>query len=581
MEQEKTTTYCMSSSTTTPPFTAGSTSSQEEESYHKSSIIKKTIQVGSSTLLSRLLGLVREILMVNFLGAGALSDAFVTAYKIPNSLRKIFAEGALSAAFIPTLIAVSKKKGRHDVNSLMTLTFLVFEGILLGLCTIIFIYADAVVKLIAPGWFLSNTTIAISDSASSLTHLMAWIAPAWYSTTCIPQAEHAIVFVKILIPFIIFISSSALLAGALQTVNHFFVPALCTVLFNVVFITGILTCLWLGLSVNALCYFILLGGFLQFLLHLATYIKFNFNFAHINRSAGHYFKQVVFKFIPCLFSMSINEINLFVSTSFASYLPQGSISLIYYANRFMGIPLGVFSTAFSTILLPYFSRIHIDAPHRLGFYLYESAKVIFWVTISSSLIMIFLSEKVFHTIFLSKKFSLDQVAEAHYILIAFLGGLFFFSLNKIMLNMYYSRQNTLVPTLISLLSAACNYYMSRSLLAHLGATGLALAVVGAGILQSVLLALFLYRLPHFTFHLKEFVQFALRAFMQIGLIFISFVVIYKAITLGITTACTPPVANFLLYKIGFWFWVGPLCLAVGCALIKTRKFFGIHLYFLD
>jgi putative peptidoglycan lipid II flippase len=579
MKQEKATTYRMSSSTMTTASTTGTAPQKDEESYHKSSIIKKTIQVGSSTLLSRLLGLVREILMVNFLGAGALSDAFVTAYKIPNSLRKIFADGALSAAFIPTLIAISKKNGRHDVNSLITLTFLVFEGILLGLCTIIFLYADMVIKLIAPGWFLNNTTV-LADS-SSLNRLIAWVAPAWYSTTCISQAEHAIIYVKILIPFILCISSSALLAGALQTVNHFFVPALCSVLFNVVFIAGILTCLWLGLSVNALCYFILLGGFLQFLFHLATYIKFNFNFARINQSSWHYFKQVVFKFIPCLFSMSINEINLFVSTSFASYLPQGSISLIYYANRFMGIPLGCFSTAFSTILLPYFSRIHIDAPHRLGFYLYESAKVIFWVTISSSIIMIFLSEKIFHTIFLSKKFSLEQVAQAHYILIAFLAGLFFFSLNKIMLNMYYSRQNTLVPTLISLLSAACNYYMSRSLLSHLGATGLALAIVGAGILQSVLLALFLYRIPHFTLHLKEFMHFALQASMQIGLIFTSFVVVYKTITHIIITACTEPTANFLLYKIGFWFWVGPLCLSAGYALIKTRKLFNIPLYFLD
>lgn len=548
-----------------------------EEQQQKSTIVKKTIQVGGSTLLSRLLGLAREILMVNFLGAGIVSDAFFTAYKIPNSLRKVFAEGALSAAFVPTFVAVAKKDAR-DVNSLMTLSFLIFEGILISLCALIFFCADWVIKLIAPGWF-SGSVVLPSDSY--ITQCIKSFAPAWYSTIAAPQAELAVMYLRILISFIVFLSSSALLAGALQAVNHFFIPALCSALLNVVFIGGIAICMWKGLSVNALCYFIIFGGLLQFLLHLGTYFRFNFSFAGITERSWGYFKQIVFKFIPCLFSMSINEINLFVSTSLASYLPSGSITLIYYANRFMGIPLGVFSTAFSTILLPYFSRINIDAPHRLGFYLYESAKVIFWVTISSMVVMIFLSEKIFHTMFLSNKFSLEQVTQAHYILITFLCGLFFFSLNKIMLNIYYSRQDTVTPTIVSLLSAFVNYCASSLLLPIFGASGLALAIVIASVVQSVLFAVFLYRIPSFTFHIKEFFQFVMQAVMQIGIIFTFFVVIYNTMMYGISRSCAEHVANFLLFKIGFWLWAGPLCLVMVGVLIKTRKLFKIDLYFLD
>lgn len=547
-----------------------------EEHAQKSSIVKKTIQVGGSTLLSRLLGLAREILMVKFLGAGIISDAFFTAYKIPNSLRKIFAEGALSAAFIPMLVALSKKKDNCAINSLMTISFLIFEGILLGVCALIFFNAETVIRIIAPGWFSGSI---IPDS--QLAHTIAYFAPAWYSTVASSQVAYAAACLKIVISFIIFLSSSALLAGALQTAHHFFVPALCSVLLNIVFISGIAICMWLKLSVNALCYFIIFGGLLQFLLHIGTYFRFNFSFARINKTAWTHFKQVMFTFIPCLFSMSINEINLFVSTSLASYLPHGSMSLIYYANRFMGIPLGVFSTAFSTILLPYFSRIHIEAPQRLGFYLYESAKVIFWVTVSSMTVMMFLSEKIFQTMFLSDRFTAHHVAQASYILIAFLSGLFFFSLNKIMLNIFYSRQDKVTPSLVSLLSALFNYSMSSMLLPLYGATGLALAIVSSSILQTVLFAISLYRIPHFTFYAREFLQFASRAGVQIASLSGIFVVAYYVATWSIVWLCPSSAIDFMLYKIGFWLWAGPLCLVMGIALVKTRKIFRVNLYFLD
>src|SRR5258708_10735980 len=158
-------------------------------------ILKKTIQVGSSTLLSRFFGIVREILMVRYLGAGGLSDAFLTAYKFPNSLRKIFAEGALSAAFIPTVVQTLKHGDKNAIAGLMSLAFLVFEGTVLALCALIMKHAEQVIGFIAPGF---------SEQ----------------------QIIQTIPMVHILMPFIFFISSSALLAGALQAVGHFFIPAI-------------------------------------------------------------------------------------------------------------------------------------------------------------------------------------------------------------------------------------------------------------------------------------------------------------------------------------------------------------------
>src|SRR5262249_12926141 len=148
-----------------------------------------------------------------------------------------------------------------------------------------------------------------------------------------------------------------------------------------VFIIGLVCCAAFKLSPFVLCFFILLGSFLQLVLHLAAYFSYGFSFDGVTAKTWGYFKEVWKKFLPCLFSMSIMEIYLFINTSLSSYLPTGSISLIYYANRFMQIPLGVFATAFSTILLPHFSHIGQHAPKRLGFYLLESTKLIIFIVI--------------------------------------------------------------------------------------------------------------------------------------------------------------------------------------------------------
>ena len=120
------------------------------------SIIKKTIQVGGSTLISRFLGIVREVLKIRYFGANfIISDAFIIAFKIPNTLRKVFAEGAMSAAFIPTLVSIEKKENWHEVNKLMSLMFLVFQGILLLLCCLIFWKAKFIIHLMVPGYGLN------------------------------------------------------------------------------------------------------------------------------------------------------------------------------------------------------------------------------------------------------------------------------------------------------------------------------------------------------------------------------------------------------------------------------------------
>ena len=515
----------------------------------KKTIIKKTIQVGSSTLISRFFGIIRELLMVRYLGAGIASDAFLTAFKVPNSLRKIFAEGALSAAFVPSFVT-SLKHNKKAADSLMSLAFILFEGGLLCVCAILMIFAPWVIWLIAPGFDAAQIAIAVP-------------------------------LLRILMPFIFFISSSALLAGALQSVGKFFVPAFGPILLNVIFIAGLLICYFFGLPVTYLCFFILFGGFLQCVQHLIAYFNQGFGFGSVNKQTWQAFRHILKKFFPCLVSMSVMEISLFIDTGFASYLHPGSISLLYYANRFMNIPLGVFAVALSTILLPHFSRISTYAPARLNFYILESAKLVFWVTLPCTLLMIFFARDIFTTLFLSDSFTRMQANEAASILIAFMIGLFFFSFNKILLNIFYSRHETKIPSFICLAGTLVNIILNFAFMSWLQGTGLALATTLAGIFQTALLFYYLYALYGYHGYLPRFFMFVWRYVMQLMVIGLCFAMLYYGIVFLIGHYVSNRMALFLLEKIGFWLWVGPLCAIMALVVYVTRNLFNIRLYFLD
>lgn len=516
---------------------------------HKKSILKKTLEIGTSTLLSRFFGVIREFLWVRYLGAGAVSDAFFTAFKIPNSLRKIFAEGALSAALIPSLVGLVRKD-KHRASSLISLSFLVFEGFLVLICALMMWHAEGVLRLIVPGF--SDESIA-----------------------------YTVPFLQILMPFILFVSSSAILAGALQSVGHFFVPAFAPVLLNIVTIITAVLCLYFSLPVSYFCFFIVLGGLIQFVFHVYMYLKLHFTFAAVDEHTSGDFKKVLVKFFPCLLSMSVMEIGLFIDTSFASYLPAGSMSLINYAYRFMGIPLGVFAVSFSTILLPHFARVGSYAPKRMSYYLLETTKFVYWITVPAMILMMFFAEKFFHTLFLSDKFTLAQVHEARDILIAFLVALFFFSINKILLNIYYGLHVTTIPTIISIFATGLNVVLDYVLLAKYQAVGLAAATtISLGIVQTLLLAVFLFWKFKFKIYFKDFFNFFVRYTVQLTLVLSLAYILYYLIERYIGLL-PQGLAQFLLYGVGFWFWVGPLCGMVLGALFYLRKVFKIELHFLD
>jgi putative peptidoglycan lipid II flippase len=212
---------------------------------NKKAIVKNTVKVGSLTFLSRLLGIARETLLISFFGVGAMSDAFIMAFRIPNFFRHVFAEGAMSASFVPVFVKSVKEETHEASNGLMSLAFLFFEGIILLMYGFVLLKTELVVKLIAPGFSAEQT-------------------------------GYAIPFLRVLFPFLLIVSSYSLLGGALQAVNQFFVPAFGPVLWNMFYIGGLFLALKFNLSAMVVCSGILIGGIAQFLMHLIFFFKYKF-----------------------------------------------------------------------------------------------------------------------------------------------------------------------------------------------------------------------------------------------------------------------------------------------------------------
>ncbi len=520
---------------------------------HKKSILTKTATVAVTLLFSKLLGVVREVVQVQYIPVGPLSDAFNTALKLPNLLRKIFAEGALSAAFVPTIIKVTAQDSQKQASRLMTLTYIVFGAVILALCMSISFFPKAFITLISNGYIDKPVEMATATS-----------------------------LIRILIYFVFFMFTSALLASALQAKLHFTVPAWGPTLLNVFYIAGLGVCYWLGFSVDKFAYFLLFGGLVQSLVYAFVYFQLHFTIEWPDRATYRYFGEVLIKFIPCLLSVSIIEINLIIDNRFASTLPAGSQTLLSISSKFMTIALGAFAVAFSTILLPHFSRISTYAPKRLSYYLLESTKFIFWITVPIALLMSFFSYTIFYTIFyrLTSGFPLAYVDEAASLLIAFLPGLFFFSVNKILLNIFYAVHETRYPMYITITGVIVNVVLNRFLMPIYGALGIALATVIAGVVQTILLLIVLQVRMGLKLYLQQFARFFLAYALQL----VGFMGIFFALYTGgvfFITHVLPRYEDLLLHTIGLWFWVGPICLIPVAVLYYLRNKGGVRLHFLE
>jgi putative peptidoglycan lipid II flippase len=524
------------------------------------SIIKKAVGIGSSTLLSRFFAYFREVLTMQFLGVGVISDAFFLALRVPTSLRKIFAEGALSSVLVPALIRAERNEGKQGVDKLLSLSFVMIE-FLIGLIVILICWqAGTIVFFMAPG-------------ASS------------------EQLQASVRFLKILAPFILFLSSSAVLSAALQATNRFLLPGLAPAVLNCLYVGSLCLGLYFSWSVETLCWSWIGAAALNFLVHVWVCVAYNFNIALPEKSTWIGFGQVMLQLLPCILSVGIGEINFWIDSAFASYLQSGTISLLRCAYQLVNIPLGVIATSLSIVLLPQFSKIG-HSKQELGVYLSEAIKLVTWMMLPITIVMIYSSREIFETMFFSSKFTMEHVIQAQWNMNAYLVGLIFFALEKILLNAFYALQSTGIATGVAFVTIAMNFFMNRILMSMYGGMGLALAT---SISAAVRICMFVIILAHYfniDFHAVQVWRLLRNYLIQLLILGTFFITFASMISAWISTLSFYYVGNFwflhcvldahfFLHSFGYWLWFGPLVCIFFFAIYRTRRFFGVSFSYLE
>jgi len=524
------------------------------------SIIKKTVGIGSSTLLSRFFAYIREVLMIQFFGIGAVSDAFFIALRIPNSLRKVFAEGALSSVLVPALIHAERKDGENGINRLLTLSFFMIELLVVLLVVGISWQADWIVHFSAP----SASEDLLKTSAQ---------------------------YVKILAPFILFLSSSSILAAALQATHRLLLPGIAPAVLNCMYVGFLLLSLYFSWSVETFCWTMIYASIINMFIHLWVCAAYNFKFKLPEKEDWLALQHVLLQLLPCILSVGIGEINFLIDSRFASSLHSGTLSLLRYAYQFLNIPLGVIATSLSMVLLPHFSRID-HSKKELGIYLAEAVKFITWIMLPIMMVMFYSSREIFESMFFSNKFTIAHVFQAQSNLNAYLVGLTFFALEKILLNAFYALRSTGIATVVAIVTTALNYYMNQVLIGMYGGMGLALATsLSAGIRVIIFIMILAYYFKiNFNFaDLSKLLRNYILQLMFVGAVFMTFATIVSRIISSLTFSLIigfGPMSldlnpYFFLHSFGFWIWFGPLAGAFFFVLHASRKLFGVSFSYLD
>lgn len=459
-------------------------------------LIKSTAIVGSMTMISRVLGFVRDIVIARFFGADGGTDAFFVAFKIPNFMRRLFAEGAFSQAFIPVLSDYKENKSTEALKDLIektagTLAMILFFITLLGV-----IGAPVLIYLFAPGFAMNGTRFDLTVDMLRLTF-----------------------------PYLFFISLTAMAGGVLNTFGKFAIPAITPVFLNLSFLAAVF---WLSplldQPIMALAWGVLLAGIVQlafqfpYLNKLGLMPRLKFDRQHVG------VKKIMNLMLPALFGVSVTQINLLVDTLLASFLVAGSVSWLYYSDRLVEFPLGIFGIALATVILPNLAKSHAAEKHdEFSASLDSGLRWVMVIGIPAAAGLYFLAAPMLTTLFQYDAFSPEDVNKAALSLMAYSIGLPAFILVKVLVPGFTSRQDMKTPVKIGVIAVIANLILSLSLVSFLQHAGLALATSLAAFVNAGLLLRALVKTGAFKAQ-KGWFSFAAKVLMAnllVGLIYLN------------------------------------------------------------
>ncbi|MDF1822491.1 MAG: murein biosynthesis integral membrane protein MurJ [Alcanivoracaceae bacterium] len=435
---------------------------QQENSRKTSGLLASTGVVSAMTMLSRVLGLVRDIVFARLLAVSAGTDAFFIAFRIPNFLRRLFAEGAFNQAFVPVLAEYRQRGVPAATRELVNRVAGALGGVLALVTLVGVVGAPLLIWVFAPGF---------GDN------------PA--------QRELATEMLRLTFPYLFFISLTAFAAGILNTWGRFAVPAFTPVLLNLCLISAALFVTPLfaeGRQAVALAWGVLVAGVVQLLFQLPFLARLGLMPRPQMVWEDPGVRRILALMAPAIFGVSVSQINLLLDTVLASFLETGSVSWLYYSDRLNELPLGVFGIAIATVVLPSLSRKHASASTEAFSHTLDWAlKMVLLVGAPAAVALAVLAEPLLGALFKYGEFRLLDVQMAALSLQAYSGGLLAFMLIKVLATGYFSRQDTRTPVRIGVIAMVANMILNLLLIWHLRHAGLALATAASAWVNTFLL----------------------------------------------------------------------------------------------
>ncbi len=396
-------------------------------------MLRSLASVSGATFLSRILGLVREQAIAYAFGASAATDAFWVAFRIPNFLRRLFAEGSFSVAFVPVFTQIKETRGHAELRELVARTAGTLGGILLVVTTLGMLGAPWIAGAFAPGYLDQPQRFALTSD-----------------------------LLRVMFPFLLFVSLTALCGGVLNSFHRFALPALTPVIMNVCVIVG---ALWLSrhleVPIMALGWAILAAGILQLAIQLPALARLGLLVRPRWGWRHPQVRKIMNLMLPTLFGSSVAQINLLLDTLIASFLITGSQTWLTQTDRLLEFPLGVFGIALGTVILPSLSRHHVTTD-RAAF-----ARALDWglrttllIAVPAMLALILLARPLLATLLQHGRFTAHDVDMATLSLQALAFGLPAFAMVKIVAPAFYARQDTMTPVRAGVVAMVANMFMN-------------------------------------------------------------------------------------------------------------------------
>lgn len=429
--------------------------------------------VAIGTFSSRILGFIRDMILASAFGASTVADAFYVAFRIPNFLRELFAEGSMSAAFVPVFSEYLTVKGKADAKKLARATFTILSLITTAVVIAGIGFSPQIIGVIARG-FLDD--------------------PEKFQLTAL--------LTRMMFPFLLFISSSALIMGILNSLHRFGPPAFSSVVYNVVNIaTFLLLAPYFQEPVFAAAIGVTLGGLAQFLMQLPALYREGFSIAFLRPILPLHAGVVKMGrlILPTVLGLSVTQVNLLVNTFLASFLPLGSVSYLYYGMRLIHFPLGIFAVALSTALLPTLSSqaAKKDFPALSRSFSF-GLRLVFFITFPALMGLILFRVPIVQTLFERGAFDYAATVGTADAVLFYALGLWAFAGIRIVVPVFYAMQDTKTPVRIGIFSMLLSIVLNLLLMGPMQHRGLALATSLAAIFNFLSLLVVLKRRIHWS-----------------------------------------------------------------------------------